>query len=193
MNGVQHSLLQGDTIIFDRVSLACPKYWGKFLVSLWHLKKEVTSEVRNLTALAGSNTTLMIYCTFNVSLPMILFLSQYGIHTKPLLYLINCLCSISSLLLFQVMVGPCKLAGWIDFLLNIQLFGHLYCLWPNFPKSRLFLHNAPIFFWALHQMLAIFDLLIDRTFNLFHLNLLQLSEAILACSTVFQKLINLIY
>ena len=35
---------------------------------------------------------------------------QYGIHTKPSLHLINCFCKISLLLLFQVAVGPCKLA-----------------------------------------------------------------------------------
>ena len=48
-----------------------------------YLKKEVRNEVRGLTALAGSNTTLTIYYTSNVLPPWNLFLSQYGIHTKP--------------------------------------------------------------------------------------------------------------
>ena len=80
---------------------------SKFEMSLWYLKKEVGDEVKVLTTLAGSNTTLMIYYTFNLVPPLNLFLSQYEIHTKLFLYFINCLCNIS---LFQVMVGPCKLA-----------------------------------------------------------------------------------
>ena len=42
------------------------------------------------TALAGSSTTFTIYYTFNVlPSPLTVFLSQYGIHTKPFLHLIN--------------------------------------------------------------------------------------------------------
>ena len=67
-------------------------------------------EIRDLTALAGSNTSLLIYYTSNVSSPLTL-LSQYGILTMPFIHLINCLYNISSLL-FQVSVGPCKLARW---------------------------------------------------------------------------------
>ena len=44
--------------------------------------------------------------------PTIDLFPQYGIHTKPFLHLINCLCNISSLS-FQVMVGPCKLTCYI--------------------------------------------------------------------------------
>ena len=60
------SFLQVDNIIFDGLSWACPKYQGKYAVFLWHLKKEVTNEFRDLTALAGSNTALTIYYTSSV-------------------------------------------------------------------------------------------------------------------------------
>ena len=63
--------------------------------------KEVRKEVRDLTALAGSNTTVTICYASNVLLSLIRFLFQYGIYTKPFLHLINCLCNVSSLL-FQV-------------------------------------------------------------------------------------------
>ena len=42
---------------------------------------EVRNEVRELTALAVSNTYLTIYNTADVLASLILFLSQYGIHT----------------------------------------------------------------------------------------------------------------
>ena len=100
---------------FDGFDQACLMYPGKFAISLWHLKKEVANEVRDLNALAGSNTTLTIYYTSNVLLLLNLFLSQYGIHTKPFSYLINCLFNINLLLLFQVMVGLCKLACFPSF------------------------------------------------------------------------------
>ena len=45
---------------FDGFGEACPMYPGKFAISLWHLKKEVTNEVKDLNALASSNTTLTI-------------------------------------------------------------------------------------------------------------------------------------
>ena len=43
------------------------------------------------------------------------------------LHLINCLCNVSSLLLFQVTVDPCKLASWYSFLRmhNFGFFGYL--------------------------------------------------------------------
>ena len=94
--------------ILHAVGQACPKYSGKFEMSLWHLKKEVRNEVRYLTVLAGSNTTLTTYYTSNVLSPLTFFLSQHGTHTKSFLHLINCLCNISLLLLFQVTAGPCK-------------------------------------------------------------------------------------
>ena len=102
-------LVQGDSTILDGFSQAFPNYLGKFAMSLWHLKKEVRNEVRDLTAPPGSNTILLIYYTSNIFLPLTLFFSQYGIHTKPFVHLINCLCSITPLL-FQVTVGLCKLA-----------------------------------------------------------------------------------
>ena len=44
-----------------------------------------------------SNIALTIYNTPNVLPPLILSLSQYGIHTKPFIHLINCLCNLRSL------------------------------------------------------------------------------------------------
>ena len=102
------SLLQVDSIIFTGFGQACPNYPGKFAIYLLYFKEEVWDEVRDLTALAGSNTTLTIYYTSNVLPPFTLFLSQFRIHTKLFLHLIICLCNISLLLLFQVTVGPCK-------------------------------------------------------------------------------------
>ena len=103
-------LTQVDRITFCGFGQACPKYPGKFALSLWHLKKDVRNKVRDLTALIGSDTTLKIYYTFNVVPPSTLLLSQCGIHIKLFLHLINCLCNLSSLLLFQVTVGLYKLA-----------------------------------------------------------------------------------
>ena len=77
------SLLQVGTVIFYGIGQTCTKYPGKSAMSLWHLKKEVRNEFRDLTALAGSDTTLMICYTSNVLPPMNIFLSQYGIHAKP--------------------------------------------------------------------------------------------------------------
>ena len=110
---VHESLLKVDSIIFDGFGQACPNYPDKFGISLLHPKKEVRNEVRDLTALAGSNTTRTIYYTSNVLPSLSLFLSQYGIHAKPFLHLINCMCNICSLL-FQVTVGPCNLAYSFD-------------------------------------------------------------------------------
>ena len=95
--------------LFFDFGQACPIYPGKFAISLWHLKKEARNENRNLTALVCSNTTLTIYYMSIVRPPLTLFLSQYGIHTKPFLHFINCLCNISTFL-FQVVVVPWKLA-----------------------------------------------------------------------------------
>ena len=90
-------------------------------MSLWHFKKEVRNEVRDLTALAGSITTLTIYYTYNVLPPLTLIYSQYGIHSKPFLRFINGLCNINSLL-FQVTLGPCKLACYACSQLNCWFF-----------------------------------------------------------------------
>ena len=103
------NLLQVDSIIFD-VCPGIPKISSKFAISFWHLKKEVRNEVRDLNAQAGSNTALTIFYKSNVLPPRTVFLSQYGSHTKPFLPVINCLCNINLLLLFQVTVVPCKLA-----------------------------------------------------------------------------------
>ena len=86
--------------LFDGFYQACPKHIVKFAMYLWHLKNEIRNEVWNLTALAGSSTTLAIYYTCNVLPSLTLFISQYGIHAKPFLYLINCLCN-RSLLLYE--------------------------------------------------------------------------------------------
>ena len=52
-------LLQVDSIIFHRFGLACRNYRAKFAISLGNLKKEARNEVRNLTALVGSNILLL--------------------------------------------------------------------------------------------------------------------------------------
>ena len=57
------SLLHVDTIIFYWFGQTCPTCSGKFAISLWHLKKEVRNEVRELTTLAGSNIAFTIYST----------------------------------------------------------------------------------------------------------------------------------
>ena len=48
-------LLKVDSIIFYGFGQACPNNLGKFAMSLWHLKKEVRNEVRDLNPLVGSN------------------------------------------------------------------------------------------------------------------------------------------
>ena len=73
--GKHESFLQVDSIIFDGFSQTCPKYPGKFALSLWHLKKEVRNEARDLTALAGSNIALTIYYTSNVLQTLTIFFS----------------------------------------------------------------------------------------------------------------------
>ena len=99
LNADKHErLLQVDSIIFDGFSQAWPNYPGKFAISLWYLKKEVKNEIRDLTSLTASSTTVTIYYKSNVLQPLTFLLSQYGINTKPFLHLINCLCNISSLL-----------------------------------------------------------------------------------------------
>ena len=72
------SPLQVDSIIFVGVGQACPKYPGQFAMSLLHHKKEVSNDVRDLTALAGSNTTLTIYTSH--------FLPRYGRSMQVVLW-----------------------------------------------------------------------------------------------------------
>ena len=63
------SLLQLDSIIFDGFCQAFPNYPCKFAISLWHCKKGVKNEIRDLITLTGLNTTLTNYYTFNVLSP----------------------------------------------------------------------------------------------------------------------------
>ena len=107
----QESLLQVDSIIFDRFGQACPNYSSKFVISFSHLKNEVRNKVRDLTPLAGSNITLTIYYTSNVLPPLTLFLSQYQIYTNLFLHLINCLCNIS--LIFVSSYSRSMYASWL--------------------------------------------------------------------------------
>ena len=96
------SLLQVDYIIFDGFDQTYPNYPGKFGMYLWYLKKEVRNEVRDLTALADSNTThnLYIQCSPTIdSFPLSLW-NPYQIFSSFNI----------SLLMFQVKLGPCKLA-----------------------------------------------------------------------------------
>ena len=65
------SLLQGN-IIFNGFGQACPNFLGKCLCDIL---RKVKSEVRELTAPAGSNTALIIYYTCSVHLSLALFLS----------------------------------------------------------------------------------------------------------------------
>ena len=102
-------ILHADKVFYKLIVLFFMDLAKHAAISLWYLKKEVRNEVRNLTALVGSNATHTVYYTSNVLPLLTFFVSWYGIHTKLFLHLINCLCNISSLL-FQVMVGPCKLA-----------------------------------------------------------------------------------
>ena len=68
----KHESMTFDSITFDGSGQACQNYPDKFAKSLLHLKKEVRNEIRDLTALAGSNTTLTIYYTSNVLPPLTL-------------------------------------------------------------------------------------------------------------------------
>ena len=67
----------------------------QYLCDILRKKSGIKLEI---TALTGSNTALTIYYKSNVLPPSTVLLFQYGIHTKPFLQLISCLCSISSLL-----------------------------------------------------------------------------------------------
>ena len=79
-------LLQVDSIIFDWLGQTCLKYSGKFSVSLWHLKKEVRNEVRDLTAMADSNTALTIvtHPMFSHHVPF----SSFNMESIPTLFFI---------------------------------------------------------------------------------------------------------
>ena len=101
------SLLQVDSIIFYGFGqhAQIPNYPGKSAISFWLLKKEVVNEARDLWFKYYSYNLLYLQCSPTIQI----FLSQYGIHNKPFLHLINCLCIITTLL-FEVMVGSWKLA-----------------------------------------------------------------------------------
>lgn len=121
----RRKFLQVDSIIFDSFGQTRPIYPSKFAISLWHIK----NDVRDLTALAGLNTFLTIYYTFSAVPPLILFVSQYGIHNKTFLHFINCFCNISSLLL-QVTLGPCKLACFLRISIFLEVISQI--LWSKF-------------------------------------------------------------
>ena len=83
----RESFLQVDTIIFDGVGQECSKYPRKFSIPLRHLKKKVRKEVKELTAIAGSNIALRyiihhpmfshhrIFSSFNMkSIPSLFFI-----------------------------------------------------------------------------------------------------------------------
>ena len=102
------SFLQVDSIIFDGFDQACPNYLGKFLISLWNIKKEVRNES------LGLNCTGWFKC---YSYNLLYFPCPPTIDPFPhsvwnpyqdILHLNNCFCNISSLL-FQVTLHPCKL------------------------------------------------------------------------------------
>ena len=135
MHAYKHeSLLLVNSIIFEGFGQAFPNYSGKFAIFVWHFRKEVGNEVRDLTALTGSNTTLTTY-TSNVLPPLTLFLSIYGIHAKPFLHLINCLCNISSLL-FQVAVGSCELVFFSKLLVQLQnAWRNSFNWWSYYVRS----------------------------------------------------------
>ena len=113
----KQNLLQVDSIIFEVFDLRGPKYLGKFAISLWHLKKEVRNEISDLTALTGSNIALTVYHISNVLPPFTLFFFSIP---SLFFYMSNCLCNISLLLLFDITVGPCKLAGFFLFWFRIS-------------------------------------------------------------------------
>ena len=73
---------------------------------------------------------ITIYQTFSVLSPLLLSLSQYGIHTKLFLHLINCLCNINSLL---VTVVPCKLSRLSSTSSSLLLSSSLSCLLSSKP------------------------------------------------------------
>ena len=62
----------------------------------------------------------------HIFLSLCLSLFQYGINTSPFLHLINCLCNISSSL-FQVMLGPCRLACFWNVCRRGEIFFHSFC------------------------------------------------------------------
>ena len=79
-------------------------------------KHESLLQVDKVEFLMGYNT-LAIYYTSNVLPPLTIF---FGIHTNLILHVIVCVTK-NSLLLFQVMVGPCKLTFLTLF--RMGLFG----------------------------------------------------------------------
>ena len=63
-------ILQVYSITFDGFGKTCPQHPIKVVMSLWHPKKKFKTEVRDLTALAGSTTTLTTYYTSSVPTPI---------------------------------------------------------------------------------------------------------------------------
>ena len=118
---------------------------GKFAILLYYgiLRKKPGIKLGAISNTI-SNIALTIYNTPNVLPPLILSLSQYGIHTKPFLHLINCLFNLRSLVLFQVTMDQFKLAYFTSFpqylvLVSLTLsskslwYSSLIHLWLMFP------------------------------------------------------------
>ena len=126
---------------FDGFSQACPNYPGKFAIFLWHPKKEAWNEVKNFTALAGSNTALAIYYTFKV-LPEFPF-SSLNMKSMPSLFFIWLLACVTSLSFFQIAVGPFKLACFSYFLYAVKIRPFIINLFIiNRPQQDFFVKNT---------------------------------------------------
>ena len=101
------------------VGQACPKYLGKFAISLWHLKKSL-EWIRNLTSLAGLNPTLTVCYSFHI----VLLPSQYGIW-------LLCLCNLT-------LPVPCISQSYTEIKIKLNFYFHtsLWCpktfVWKRF-------------------------------------------------------------
>ena len=146
---IQESLLQVDSIIFDGFDQKCSKYPGKFAISLWRGLK------------LGTCSCWFKYCSYYKSTvlpPLNPFLPQYGIHNKSFLHLTNCLCSVSSLILFQVELG--NLASMQIGLLFVTLRGQsdyskqwCFTKLPKKPINELKLEckTGKYFYWNVYE------------------------------------------
>ena len=113
------SLLQVDSIFFEGFSQACSRGRGKFAISLWHLRKK--SGMKWGTYCTG----WFKYCSYNMH-PMFSphwpFYSLNLENAKSFPYLINCLCNMSSLLLFQVKVVHASWLVFVNLIIYIRFF-----------------------------------------------------------------------
>ena len=155
----QESLLQVDAIIFDGVGQACPKYSGKFAMSLWHLLKQLGMKI----ALAGPNTTLTIILYIQCSPTIESFPLSIWNPYQAFFFFINCLYNISSFLLFQVSakVVPRKLAC-LD---NSYLPQKRRKNCPKWAKDRIFLEFIENFgHWFFLNLFTLFALLLHESY-----------------------------